>query len=388
MKKQRSDGRFQTKIYLGDGKYKYITARSRKELEEKTIQARIALNKGIDLTSYGDTFGEWAQQWLYMKYDDVSYRRYTAYRGNLSHLESLAHIPITKLRPIDFQSVFYELKKEGFALSTIKACRCAAKQVFDLAISNRVTDYNPVQFARLPKDTPKEDTRRALTDQEIQWILDTPHRAQTAAMIMLYAGLRRGELIPLTWDCIDLDSKTIQVRQSVSADEEGMHVKSGGKTASATRIVDIPDILVEHLRTVERTSELVCPSARGRMMGETAWKRLWESYLADLNLKYGDFPEGRPSSKFSPKKIPFTIPNITAHWLRHTYITMLYQAGVDVLTAKEQAGHADIHTTLEIYTHLDKIYKRHQMDKLNDFIAKKQGDTETNPGPEDTPSTE
>ena len=64
------------------------------------------------------------------------------------------------------------------------------------------------------------------------------------------------------------------------------------------------------------------------------------------------------------------IPRITPHWLRHTYITMLYQAGVDVLTAKEQAGHSDISTTLEIYTHLDKTYKRHQMDKLDEYIEK------------------
>lgn len=374
MPKQRADGRYQSKIYLGSGKYKYIMANSRKELEEKTIQARIALNKGIDLSAYGDTFGEWAEQWLCMKYDDVSYRRYTAYRGNIAQLGSLSHIPISKLRPIDFQTLFFRMKKEGFALSTIKACRCAAKQVFDLAISNRVTDYNAAQLAKLPRDTPRE-TRRALTEEEIQWILDTPHRAQTAAMIMLFAGLRRGELIPLTWDCIDLENKTIYVGKTASADEGGMAVKSGGKTENATRFVDIPDILVDHLRSIEHTSELVCPSARGKMMGETAWKRMWESYLAELNLRYGDFPEGRPASKFSPKKMPFVIPNITAHWLRHTYITMLYRAGVDVLTAKEQAGHADISTTLEIYTHLDKTYKRHQMDKFNDFIK-----TETKKG--------
>ena len=380
--KQRSDGRYQSKIYLGDGRYKYIMANSQKELDEKITQARIALNRGIDLTAYGDAFGEWAQQWLYMKYDEVSYRRYTAYRGNISHMEPLAHIPVTKLRPIDFQTLFYRLKNEGYALSTIKACKCAAKQVFDLAISNRVTDYNPVQLAKLPREAPKE-TRRALTEEEIQWILNTPHRAQTAAMIMLFAGLRRGELIPLTWDCIDLDKKTIYVGWTVSADEDGMHVKSGGKTASATRIVDIPDILVDHLRSVERTSDLVCPSARGKMMGETAWTRMWESYLTELNFRYGDISE-KPKSKFAPKKLPFVIPNITAHWLRHTYITMLYQAGVDVLTAKEQAGHADIQTTLGIYTHLDKTYKRRQIDKFNEFIAGRSSAKETNEEHTDT----
>ena len=62
------------------------------------------------------------------------------------------------------------------------------------------------------------------------------------------------------------------------------------------------------------------------------------------------------------------IPTFTPHQLRHTYITMLYLAGVDVMTAKEQAGHSDIQTTLNIYTHLDKNHKQKNIDKLNNFL--------------------
>lgn len=48
---------------------------------------------------------------------------------------------------------------------------------------------------------------------------------------------------------------------------------------------------------------------------------------------------------------------------------MLYKAGVDVLTAKEQAGHADITTTLSIYTHLDAEYKKKTITKLDDYLS-------------------
>ena len=47
---------------------------------------------------------------------------------------------------------------------------------------------------------------------------------------------------------------------------------------------------------------------------------------------------------------------------------MLYMAGVDVMTAKEQAGHADIKTTMEIYTHLDETHKLKQIDKLDEYL--------------------
>lgn len=76
--------------------------------------------------------------------------------------------------------------------------------------------------------------------------------------------------------------------------------------------------------------------------------------MTTLNKKYADLGKAQAiianaeqvKKKPGPKKLPMLIPVFTPHQLRHTYITMLYLAGVDVLTAKEQAGHADISTTL------------------------------------------
>jgi integrase len=295
-----------------------------------------------------------------------------SYKANIAHLEALHNVAITKLRPIDFTNVFFTFKRQGLATATIKACKSAGKQVYDLAISNRIIDYNPAGLAKVPKETDRQtkgkDDRRALTPQEMRWITDTPHRAQTPAMIMLYAGLRRGEVIPLTWDHIDLDKRTIFVEVSVENTEEGLSVKPGGKTECSTRTVDIPTILVDYLRQLTPSCEYVCPSAHNKMMSLTSWRKMWDSYLNVLNFKYGNI-ENKPTSRFAPDKLPFVIPKITPHWLRHTFITMMYQAGVDVLTAKEQAGHADIQTTLSIYTHLDRTHKRRQMDKLDEYIS-------------------
>ncbi len=99
-------------------------------------------------------------------------------------------------------------------------------------------------------------------------------------------------------------------------------------------------------------------------------------------IKYGDFSnivikprrsttkklKTAPKSKIDPDGVPFVIPNITAHWLRPSFATMLYMAGIDVLTAKEQLSHADIKTTLDIYTYLDGAYKQKSMDKLDAYL--------------------
>ena len=366
----RSDGRYQSRVYLGDGKYKFVLAYTQKDLERKVQDVKLRMGKGIDVTAEYDTFGDWAQQWLELKEIEVSYGRWVAYRDGLRLLDDINGMSLARMKPLDLQKVFTRLHKDGYALATIKNARCACKQVFDFAIANRVTDFNPCLAVRLPKET-AEPSRRALTDEEIGWITaPTDHRGQRAAMIMLYAGLRRGELVVLMWKDVDLVNRTITVCRSAEKDGKGQFVvKKGAKTRAGERVVDIPQILVDYLAACEHTSDYVCPAVSGKPMSETAWKKLWDSYLNELNFRFGEFPFEKPKSRFAPKKLPFVIPRITAHWLRHTFITMMYQAGVDVLTAKEQAGHADISTTLAIYTHLDKTYKRHQMNKLDDYIA-------------------
>ena len=62
------------------------------------------------------------------------------------------------------------------------------------------------------------------------------------------------------------------------------------------------------------------------------------------------------------------IQTFTPHQLRHTFCTLLYFAGVDVLTARDQMGHSNISVTLSIYTHLDKQYKQDSMSKLDSFL--------------------
>ncbi len=76
--------------------------------------------------------------------------------------------------------------------------------------------------------------------------------------------------------------------------------------------------------------------------------------------------------KFQPEKIPLSIPYFTPHILRHTFATMLYLSGVDIMTAKEQLGHADIQTTLNIYTHLDSTYKEKKIQKLDVFLKEER----------------
>lgn len=81
-----------------------------------------------------------------------------------------------------------------------------------------------------------------------------------------------------------------------------------------------------------------------------------------LNIRAG----GRDASRSNPKII--AMEPFTAHQLRHTYATMLYDAGVDTKSAQSLMGHASIEMTLKIYTHLSQRKKANSISKLNDFL--------------------
>ncbi|MDE7099569.1 MAG: site-specific integrase [Ruminococcus sp.] len=384
--KRRADGRLQSKIYLGviDGKrkYKYVYARTQKELNQKVDEVKIKLGKGLDILAQRDTFGEWAERWLRLKKTEVSPHRYYVYECRVKNLSPIAEREIYRIRTMDIQDIIIDCA-DKYSVAVLVEIKSTAKQIFSYAIDNRVIDYNPAVSVRIPDNKANQtEKRRALTEQEQKWIVDTPHRARTSAMIMMYAGLRRGELVPLLWSDVDLEHGIIRVNKSTEREGSNWRVKQGAKSKAGVRNVYIPQILIDYLKNTERTNNmLVCPDSKGNMMSLSSWNSMWESYLAELNFRNGDFSHilnyDKPDSRFSPEKIPMVIPRITPHWLRHTFITSMYLAGMDVGTVKEQAGHADIKTTMAIYVHLDSIYKEKQIDKLNEYYGCQMGVSNT-----------
>ena len=210
------------------------------------------------------------------------------------------------------------------------------------------------------------DIKKWAAETEQSWIINTPDYMQTAAMLMMYAGLRRAELLALMWTDVDLDAGTINVDKAAEVLHGKFETKYFTKTAAGMRTVYIPSILTEYLKGVKRSNNLyVFPAPQGGKFYTKTWNRKWEAYIKKLNTKYGDFS----NYILGPdEELPIVIPYFTAHWLRHTFITMMYLAGIDLLTAKEQAGHNDVRTTMSIYTHLDSQYKKKKMDKLDEYL--------------------
>lgn len=378
--KKRKDGRYQMNVYVGldkNGKkvYKTIYGRTQAEVKSKASAIKLKIGKGIDVLNENMPFSELCERWLQYKKPLLKEKQYNSYKTNLKPFDVLGDTSVIKLVKSDFQTIINEYAAlnprthKPTSKKTLRDFRLTARQVFDFAVENRILDYNPVAYVEIPKDAPKQE-RRALTEEEQRWIIETPHRAQLPAMLMMLSGLRLSEALALQWQDIDLEKSQIFVHQKLVM-KGTPHIEQGGKSKNSSRTVNIPKILVDFLKKQgkHKQSDYLVLTANGRLFSDTAWRRLWESYLCDLNLKYGDFSEyeNKPKSKYDPHGTPFVIEKFTAHYLRHTFATNLFFCGQDLLYVQQQLGHAKPETTLNIYTHLVQTNQIQKTNKIIDF---------------------
>lgn len=375
--KKRPDGRYMMQIYLGmvDGKRKYksVYGSTPKEVEAKAEEIRGMMGKGLDIAAQRDKFSQWADDLYRIKAaSGVTQGQKQNYYHTIEWWkEQFAPYSISDVRADDIERALLWMQENGYAARTINFYRSVIAQIMERAVG-RAIQVNPAKLVQLAGMGQPAEKRRALTEEEQQWIWDTPHRAQPAAIIMMLSGLRRGELSALTWADVDTVNQTITVNKTVEYPPDGKaYIRNMTKSAAGMRVVYIPRKLADYLDTLPRSNLLVYPSASGRMMTASAWKAVWQSYMAELNRKYGQRTPADLERMKKPgrHKLDMTIPPITLHWLRHTFCTLMYFAGVDAVQACAQMGHADVTTTLKIYTHLDQQHKRRSMDKLDAYLS-------------------
>jgi integrase len=374
---QRADGRYMVKVYIGmkeDGnkQYKYVYGKTQKEANIKAEELKASMRKGMDISSSNDSFKTWAKYWLTSKMHEVSEDRYNTLvsRANV-WIDALHNAQINQIKPFELQTILFSISAKNpytdkpMAKKTIRGYVQVINAIFDFAIDNRVIDYNPANKLKAPQGATTSQ-RRALTETERQWVMEFEHRAKPSAMLMMLSGLRRGEATALQWNDIDFINNKISVTKSFNFKTKDFKTPKNGKS----RVVSVPQMLIDYLRTLPRVSLFVLTNAKGQMMTDDSWRRLYQSYMTDLNIEYGFGGIENAPSKFAPTKMPMIITPFTPHELRHTFCTIMYEAGIDALTAKEQLGHADIQTTLSIYTHLSNQHKENDVKKLDVFLGK------------------
>ena len=352
-RKQRADGRYQAKIRTGtvDGKpqYKYVYASTQKELNDKLAELRVEIGKGADLTQ-PMSLAFWIDRWLARSEQTQTASWYEICEARAEYWKAaLGREDISRITTTDLEDVLLELSRcnpktgKPSSKKTLNEYTGVIRRVFALAVRSRVLTYDPTQYLIKPQNAPKY-TRSAISDADIAKIREAPHECRLPCLLMIYAGLRWGEVAALTWSDVDLTNLTISVNKSYDFKQQTVKLP---KTAAGVRMIPIPEILADVLRQEPRTSLLVCTHG-GKLWTNSSWKFAFDKYIAQLGIQ------------------------TTTHCLRHTYCTILYEAGVDVLTAQKWMGHADSATTMGIYTHLRDQKQAASIAQLNAHLTPKK----------------
>ncbi len=322
-------------------------------------------------------FGECADLWYKRSICGTTFSYQIEKMHAIFHLKRhLNDKEVDEISWLDIEDILIELAtrnpntKKPSSHKLLCDVRNSAYNIFNYAIDLSIIKNNPVRN-KLPKTVPPTK-RRALTAQERLYVIQTEHRLQLPANIMLFAGLRPNEVMALEYTDFDSNKMRLNINKSVSLiDVNKFGVKKGTKNGKS-RMVSIPAILGELIIKNQKKSStnLITAQCNGELHTPSSWKSAWHSYQKSIN--YTAYSGNR--NYFSPQGIPQIVDKITPYMFRHTYATMLYTSGVDILTASKLMGHADVNTTLNIYTHLEESVNKQNIEKFERYVEENFSD--------------
>ena len=344
--KKRKDGRYQRRVTLSNGKTKMAYGRTQAEVNAAARRAMADDDAGLEV---GDntTVGEWAKIWLTTYKSDLRPATVRMYRDayNLHIMDTIGGMELRAVRPVHIRRVLSGVADLSESLQ--HKVLITARQIFTSAKQNHLISSDPTEGLKITRHA-KAKRKEYLTPSEYTRLLEdvTEPRARVFCALCIYCGLRREEALGLRWTDIGPAGLIVARAVSFPAGSNRHDPSMELKSPSANRIVPIPAALRRILAETPRTGEYVVPNARGQIMTQSAYRKMWTTYIEPH----------------------FPLP-IHAHMLRHTYATNLYRAGVDLRTAQQLLGHASIQMTANIYTHLEAADSLQVIDRLDNYFA-------------------
>lgn len=225
---------------------------------------------------------------------------------------------------------------------------------------------NPCERVKPPKVERQEAEYYDI--EEVEQMMDIlesePLKYKAMIHIIIFCGLRRGELINLEWSDINFDEETISVSKQLQyLPEIGIYEVESAKTDAGNRIISIPSALADLLKEYKTWQD-----------GEKIkWGDTWVDSGKLFTKENGEpIHPHTPSQWFNKFIKRHNLPPLTFHQLRHTNASLLIGQGVDVATVSNRLGHADKSVTLRTYAHVIKEHDREAADKLGNLFGKKK----------------
>ncbi len=278
-------------------------------------------------------------------------------------VNDIGHLRLDAVTPEILQKFFSEKTREH-SDSTVVSIKKILNPTFKFAMKQKTIKYNPMTSIEGIASSVKNPNKQFLSLEEIknilQFISNTPYYLPT--LIAVNTGLRRGEILGLTWNDIDFDEGIIDVNKQLIYTHEGLTFGTT-KTKTSTRKIRITPTFANELKIAKEQFD----------------KR--KEYYSEHFYQECDFvcchEDGRPlhpytlTSFFSRNSKRMNI-DFTFHMLRHAHASFLLEADVNVKVIQERLGHSEIKTTLDIYSHVSENLESESINKLEKYFATKK----------------
>ena len=356
---RRKDGRWQGRVSMGycpkTGKLlrKSFYGKTRAEVQVKLTETLHAQQKGTALEPAKTMFLEWLDQWL-VEYKKPRLRplTYESYALMIrAHIgPDLGKVPLSKLQPNMLQS-FYNEKLErgrkdgsgGLSSRTVRYLHTIIRQALQQAVKEGLLFRNPADATSPP--TVKTKEINPLTEDELIVFQRAAEgdRFLVAYQLAAATGFRRGELLGLCWDCVNLETGQLIVRRQLLIINGSLTLDGSTKSKSGRRSVPVSESLVTMLRA-HKTKQ-----AREKLKAGSAYQ---DKGLVFCHTDGSPIIPAEFTRRFQRALKKAGLEKRRLHDLRHTHASLLLAKGVHPKVVQERLGHSSITMTLDLYSHL------------------------------------
>jgi integrase len=264
-------------------------------------------------------------------------------------IPSLGHHALAKLHPLHIQACYSEALqkgrkygKGGLSAQTVLHLHRVLREALQHAVRLQLLARNPADAVEPPR--PQRREMKYLDEASTARLLQAADGTALYLPILLAVttGMRRGEILGVRWQDLDLDAATLSVRQSLEQTKIGLAFKQP-KTQKSRRVVALPNMTVEVLRR--------------HRLEQVKYKLLFGPDYHDQDLvcaraNGSPWPPDSFTSSFSEFIRKTSVSVVRFHDLRHTHATHLLRHGIHPKVVSERLGHSTVGITLDVYSHV------------------------------------
>jgi integrase len=363
---RRQDGRWAAVAFVptntGGRKRVWVYGRSRTEAKEKQDRLLREVDAGVRASAENWNVEAYLQHWLETVVKPN--RAPKTYQGyELAVRRHIApHIGKRKLRTLsvrDVRVMCQDLAQGGLQRRGVQFVHAVLRAGLQSAVRDELVARNVAKLVQVP--APVYEVGQGLKPDDARKLLAAAQSERLSALYVLavYLGLRRGELLGLQWEHVDLDAETLQVVQTLQRVGGELQL-TAPKTRKSRRTVPLPPPVVEALRAHKVVQ------SKERLAAGTDWQDTGMVFASLVGTPME--PDNLRRSWYRVRSV-LPEPQTRFHDLRHTCVTLLLTEGVAPHIVQEIVGHSAIDVTMTIYAHTSLEEKRKALRLLGERLA-------------------